>query len=211
MFLSCQVCILVKHFLLNSSFQLLKKIMEDWNLVSVNFVFFSYVGGAKAVPVPTKVECLAGITIRMVALGSEHSVAVTGIWEISKCQLFCLVWLILLVTYNILQPYLVFIYSSPDGGESLSWGGGSGRLGHGHESGILGIFKSTRWFFISFHCNISFYTQTISINLPFTMLELMQFPLPTICYRMILSRKNNYIEFWYNFTGEHSAILIYQF
>lgn len=63
--------------------------------------------GAKAVPVPTKVECLAGITIRMVALGSEHSVAVT------------------------------------DGGESLSWGGGSGRLGHGHESGILGIFKST--------------------------------------------------------------------
>lgn len=65
--------------------------------------------GAKAVPVPTKVECLAGITIRMVALGSEHSVAVT------------------------------------DGGESLSWGGGSGRLGHGHESGILGIFKSTRY------------------------------------------------------------------
>ncbi|KAM5577981.1 ultraviolet-B receptor UVR8 [Rosa sericea] len=63
--------------------------------------------GAKAVHVPTKVECLAGITIRMVALGSEHSVAVT------------------------------------DGGESLSWGGGSGRLGHGPESGILGIFKST--------------------------------------------------------------------
>ncbi|XP_040370454.1 ultraviolet-B receptor UVR8 isoform X4 [Rosa chinensis] len=63
--------------------------------------------GAKTVPAPAKVECLAGITIRMVALGSEHSVAVT------------------------------------DGGESLSWGGGSGRLGHGPESGILGIFKST--------------------------------------------------------------------
>ncbi|XP_050382759.1 ultraviolet-B receptor UVR8 [Argentina anserina] len=63
--------------------------------------------GAKAVAVPTKVECLAGITIRMVALGSDHSVAVT------------------------------------DGGESLSWGGGSGRLGHVSGSHILGIFKST--------------------------------------------------------------------
>lgn len=30
------------------------------------------------VPLPTKVECLDGITIKMVALGSEHSVAVTG-------------------------------------------------------------------------------------------------------------------------------------
>ncbi|BBH02540.1 Regulator of chromosome condensation family protein, partial [Prunus dulcis] len=62
---------------------------------------------AKVVSLPTKVECLAGITMKMAALGSEHSVAVA------------------------------------DGGESLSWGGGSGRLGHGHESGILGIFKST--------------------------------------------------------------------
>nr|XP_011469743.1 PREDICTED: ultraviolet-B receptor UVR8 isoform X1 [Fragaria vesca subsp. vesca] len=63
--------------------------------------------GAKAVSIPTKVECLAGMTIRMAALGSEHSVAVT------------------------------------DGGECLSWGEGSGRLGHAPESGILGIFRST--------------------------------------------------------------------
>ncbi|CAN6711803.1 unnamed protein product [Malus baccata var. baccata] len=62
---------------------------------------------AGLISVPTKVECLAGITIKTAALGSEHSVAVT------------------------------------DGGESLSWGGGSGRLGHGHESGILGILRST--------------------------------------------------------------------
>lgn len=33
----------------------------------------------------------------------------------------------------------------PDNGEALSWGGGaSGRLGHGHESGILGFVKSNR-------------------------------------------------------------------
>ncbi|MED6144826.1 hypothetical protein PIB30_019070 [Stylosanthes scabra] len=48
------------------------------------------------VPLPTKVEHLDGIRIKMTALGSEHSMAVSG----------------------------------------------SGRLGHGHESGILGLFKS---------------------------------------------------------------------
>nr|POE46451.1 ultraviolet-b receptor uvr8 [Quercus suber] len=64
---------------------------------------------AEVVPLPTKVDCLDGITIKMVALGSEHSMAVT------------------------------------DGGEALSWGiGDSGRLGHDHDSGILGFFKSTR-------------------------------------------------------------------
>ncbi|GAV76847.1 RCC1 domain-containing protein, partial [Cephalotus follicularis] len=63
---------------------------------------------AKVVPVPTKVECLSGITIKVVSLGSEHTVAVT------------------------------------DAGEALSWGeGGSGRLGHGHESSILGFLRST--------------------------------------------------------------------
>lgn len=54
--------------------------MAYWNLVPVNVIFSSYAGGAKAVSIPTKVECLAGMTIRMAALGSEHSVAVTGIW-----------------------------------------------------------------------------------------------------------------------------------
>uniref|UniRef100_A0A7N2MRA5 RCC1-like domain-containing protein n=1 Tax=Quercus lobata TaxID=97700 RepID=A0A7N2MRA5_QUELO len=63
---------------------------------------------AEVVPLPTRVDCLDGITIKMVALGSEHSMAVT------------------------------------DRGEALSWGiGDSGRLGHDHDSGILGFFKST--------------------------------------------------------------------
>lgn len=63
---------------------------------------------ATVVPLPTKVECLDGITVKMAALGSEHSVAVT------------------------------------DNGDALSWGiGESGRLGHGHDSSILGFFKST--------------------------------------------------------------------
>ncbi|CAK7354630.1 unnamed protein product [Dovyalis caffra] len=35
----------------------------------------------KAVPLPTKVECLSGINIKMVALASEHSVAITGLWR----------------------------------------------------------------------------------------------------------------------------------
>lgn len=42
-------------------------------------------GAAKVVKVPTKVECLAGITIKMAALGSEHSIAVTGT-EMSKLK-----------------------------------------------------------------------------------------------------------------------------
>ncbi|KAL5810450.1 hypothetical protein ACOSQ4_027018 [Xanthoceras sorbifolium] len=63
---------------------------------------------AKVIPVPTKVECLSGIFIKLAALGSEHSVAVT------------------------------------DGGRVLSWGGGgSGRLGHGQKSSILGFLRST--------------------------------------------------------------------
>ncbi|KAF9681843.1 hypothetical protein SADUNF_Sadunf05G0045100 [Salix dunnii] len=60
------------------------------------------------VPLPTKVECLSGININMVALASEHSIAVT------------------------------------DGGQALSWGGGGyGRLGHGHQSSLLGFFRSS--------------------------------------------------------------------
>ncbi|KAK7316911.1 hypothetical protein RJT34_00719 [Clitoria ternatea] len=59
------------------------------------------------VPLPNKVEYLDGINIKMAALGSEHSVAIS------------------------------------DRGEAFSWGmGASGRLGHGHESSILGFFKS---------------------------------------------------------------------
>ncbi|KAF5178792.1 Hect and rld domain-containing e3 ubiquitin protein ligase family member [Thalictrum thalictroides] len=47
----------------------------------------------------------------MVALGSEHSIAIT------------------------------------DEGEALSWGaGGSGRLGHGHQSSILGFLRSSSEF-----------------------------------------------------------------
>ncbi|KAG7550018.1 Regulator of chromosome condensation RCC1 [Arabidopsis thaliana x Arabidopsis arenosa] len=66
---------------------------------------------ARVVRVPTKVQALHGITIQSVALGSEHSVAVT------------------------------------DGGEVLSWGGGgSGRLGHGHQSSLFGILRSNSEF-----------------------------------------------------------------
>lgn len=41
-------------------------------------MFYWYAGAAAAVHLPTKVECLDGITIKMAALGSEHSVAITG-------------------------------------------------------------------------------------------------------------------------------------
>ncbi|XP_057420528.1 ultraviolet-B receptor UVR8 [Lotus japonicus] len=59
------------------------------------------------VHLPTKVEYLDGITIKMAALGAEHSLVIS------------------------------------DGGEAFSWGMGvSGRLGHGHESSLLGFFKT---------------------------------------------------------------------
>ncbi|XP_077213141.1 regulator of chromosome condensation (RCC1) family protein isoform X2 [Tasmannia lanceolata] len=62
----------------------------------------------KKIYTPSRVECLAGIHMKMVALGSEHSIAVT------------------------------------DDGDALSWGaGGSGRLGHGHQSSILGFLRSS--------------------------------------------------------------------
>lgn len=46
--------------------------------VRFHFYIFSYEDAARVVHVPTKVEALNGITIKSVALGSEHSVAVTG-------------------------------------------------------------------------------------------------------------------------------------
>ncbi|PIA28435.1 hypothetical protein AQUCO_06900004v1 [Aquilegia coerulea] len=63
---------------------------------------------AKKVSKPSRVDCLNNVRIKMVALGSEHSIAIT------------------------------------DEGEALSWGaGGSGRLGHGHQSSILGFLRSS--------------------------------------------------------------------
>ncbi|KAL8159156.1 hypothetical protein V2J09_000693 [Rumex salicifolius] len=63
----------------------------------------------KVVPRPTKVDHLAGMKIKVVALGSEHSIAATGL--------------------------------------TLSWGSGqSGRLGHGHQSSILGFLHSSSEF-----------------------------------------------------------------
>lgn len=57
---------------------------------------------------PSRVDYLAEFSIKMVALGSEHSIALT------------------------------------DEGDVLSWGaGGSGRLGHGHQSSILEFFKNS--------------------------------------------------------------------
>ncbi|XP_021317482.1 ultraviolet-B receptor UVR8 isoform X2 [Sorghum bicolor] len=65
-------------------------------------------GKGKVVSTPTKVDCLTDFRIKMVALGSEHSIAVT------------------------------------EEGEVLSWGAaGSGRLGHGRQSSILGFSLTT--------------------------------------------------------------------
>ncbi|KAK8941809.1 Ultraviolet-B receptor UVR8 [Platanthera guangdongensis] len=63
------------------------------------------------VSTPTKVDSLDGIYIKMIALGSEHSIAVTN------------------------------------EGSVMSWGsGGAGRLGHGHQSSILGFsFSSSEY------------------------------------------------------------------
>ncbi|KAL5669633.1 hypothetical protein ACJX0J_021854, partial [Zea mays] len=61
-------------------------------------------GAGKVVSTPTKVDCLTDLRVKTVALGSEHSIAVT------------------------------------EEGEVLSWGAaGSGRLGHGRQSSILGF------------------------------------------------------------------------
>ncbi|KAM0950937.1 putative non-specific serine/threonine protein kinase [Dioscorea sansibarensis] len=61
------------------------------------------------VSTPTWIDCLADIKVSKVALGSEHSIAIT------------------------------------DEGKVLSWGaGGSGRLGHGHQSSILGFSMISR-------------------------------------------------------------------
>lgn len=38
----------------------------------------NFTEAAKVIPVPTKVDFLSGVYIKMVALGSDHSIAVTG-------------------------------------------------------------------------------------------------------------------------------------
>lgn len=45
-------------------------------IMSSIHIFFAEV--AKVIPVPSKVEFLNGVPIKMVALGSDHSIAVTG-------------------------------------------------------------------------------------------------------------------------------------
>ncbi|KAK6128389.1 hypothetical protein DH2020_037865 [Rehmannia glutinosa] len=73
----------------------------------------------KIISLPHKVECLDGVAIKTASLGFEHSIAVTGLNTVSGGTPF-------------------------NKGEALSWGGGeSGRLGHGHESSILGFQKSS--------------------------------------------------------------------
>ena len=42
------------------------------------------VGAPNIVPLPTKVEYLNGINIKMAALGSEHSVAISGMQKINN-------------------------------------------------------------------------------------------------------------------------------
>ncbi|MED6123603.1 hypothetical protein PIB30_050628 [Stylosanthes scabra] len=72
------------------------------------------------VPLPTKVEHLDGIRIKMTALG-----------------------IIRTFEFDLKEYFSCFYWVLQYGGEAFSWGmGGSGRLGHGHESGILGLFKS---------------------------------------------------------------------
>ncbi|KAF6137614.1 hypothetical protein GIB67_036197 [Kingdonia uniflora] len=81
------------------------------NLMRGSRASLSGTGAAKIVPIPTKIDFLSGIRIKMVALGSEHSIAIT------------------------------------DEGGALSWGaGGSGRLGHGHQSSFLGFLGSASEF-----------------------------------------------------------------
>ena len=53
--------------------------------INISFYFWGWivfswhgVGAGKAVSTPTKVDCLTDFRVKMVALGSEHSVAVTG-------------------------------------------------------------------------------------------------------------------------------------
>ena len=41
-------------------------------------IYWSCLGAPKAVYAPTKVESLVGMAIKLAALGSEHTVAVTG-------------------------------------------------------------------------------------------------------------------------------------
>ena len=114
-------------------------------LLAYLHIRFYYTDAARVVHVPTKVQALNGITIKSVALGSEHSVAVTGTDPRFLNTCFCVCF-----------KYL----SGADGGEVLSWGGGgSGRLGHGHESSFFGILKSKRLvcfclipIFVSFSC-----------------------------------------------------------
>ncbi|KAH0451192.1 hypothetical protein IEQ34_018491 [Dendrobium chrysotoxum] len=80
--------------------------------ISAGYHHSAVVTGAKSVvSTPTRVDSLDGIYIKMVSLGSEHSIAVT------------------------------------DEGNVLSWGsGGAGRLGHGHQSSILGFsFSSSEY------------------------------------------------------------------
>lgn len=55
------------------------------------------------------------------------------------------------ITFALVHCFsLYFMFTLfPDGGEPLSWGGGElGRLGHGHESSILGFLKSSRFKFM---------------------------------------------------------------
>lgn len=56
-------------------------------LVKINSIFIWYAEAANAVSVPSKVECLNGISIKMVALGSEHSVAATGLKDATHFKL----------------------------------------------------------------------------------------------------------------------------
>lgn len=81
-------------------------------------------------------------------------------------------WLCISYWVSLVYSLFLFLFLS-DGGETLSWGiGGYGRLGHGHDSSILGFFKTNRLY--SFF-PLSF-TIFSSINCYFFLLCLIYFP-----------------------------------
>lgn len=46
--------------------------------LSVISALYCFAGADKIVSTPCRVECLVGFRIKMIVLGSEHSIAITG-------------------------------------------------------------------------------------------------------------------------------------
>jgi len=70
----------IKIFLGNMVLSCFIKLYINTSFYFWGGIVFSWLGlgAGKAVSTPTKVDCLTDFRVKMVALGSEHSVAVTG-------------------------------------------------------------------------------------------------------------------------------------